>query len=78
MKARRRLVRIGLILVFAVPIAGCTPGLKLNSRRTCESAGGTYTGLTCHPNIPAGAEQMCMANGGVFLAGEDYCDIPFR
>ena len=50
----------------------------MSSRRVCESAGGTYSGLTCYPNVPKGAEQMCLANGGVYLTSEDYCDIPIR
>ena len=52
--------------------------MKVSSRRVCESAGGTYSGLTCYPNVPKGAEQMCLANGGVYLTSEDYCDIPIR
>jgi hypothetical protein len=67
-----------VLLLLAVVVSGCSGRLALSSRRACEAAGGTYSGLTCYPNIPAGAEAMCMANGGVFLAGEDYCDIPIR
>jgi hypothetical protein len=51
---------------------------EMSSRRVCESAGGTYSGLTCYPYVPKGAEQMCLANGGVYLTSEDYCDAPIR
>jgi hypothetical protein len=72
------LLRIALLALLVVPLAGCASGMKMSSRRVCESAGGTYSGLTCYPNVPKGAEQMCLANGGVYLTSEDYCDIPIR
>ena len=74
----RRLSRIAALMLLAVVLPACGGKLALSNRRACEAAGGTYSGLTCYPNVPAGAEAMCMANGGVFLAGEDYCDIPIR
>jgi hypothetical protein len=52
--------------------------MKMSSKKVCESAGGTYSGLTCYPNVPKGAEQMCLANGGMYLTSEDYCDFPIR
>ena len=67
-----------LLILLIVPLAGCASGMKMSSRRVCESAGGTYSSLTCYPNVPKGAEQMCLANGGVYLTSEDYCDIPIR
>ena len=63
-----------LLILLIVPLAGCASGMKMSSRRVCESAGGT----TCYPNVPKGAEQMCLANGGVYLTSEDYCNIPIR
>jgi hypothetical protein len=74
----RLLFRMALLVLLIVPLAGCAPGMKMSSRRVCESAGGTYSGLTCYPNVPKGAESMCLANGGVYLTSEDYCDIPIR
>jgi len=74
----RPLLTIALLVLLIVPLAGCASGMKMSSRRVCESAGGTYSGLTCYPNVPKGAEQMCLANGGVYLTSEDYCDIPIR
>ena len=78
MTPRPWLPRIAALMLLAVILPACSARLTLSSRRACEAAGGTYSSLTCYPNIPAGAEAMCMANGGVFLAGEDYCDIPIR
>jgi hypothetical protein len=74
----RPLLAIALLVLLLVPFSGCAPGMKMSSRRVCESAGGTYSGLTCYPNVPKGAEQMCLANGGAYLTSEDYCDIPIR
>ena len=75
----RPLLLSALLILLTVPLAGCASGIvKMSSRRVCESAGGTYSGLTCYPNVPKGAEQMCLANGGVYLTSEDYCDIPIR
>ena len=78
--ARPSLVRIALVVLLIVPLAGCASpsGMKMSSKKVCESAGGTYSGLTCYPNIPKGAEQMCLAHGGMYLASEDYCDFPIR
>lgn len=78
MTPRLWLPRVAVLMLLAVVLPACSSRLALSSRRACEAAGGTYSGLTCYPNIRAGAEAMCMANGGVFLAGEDYCDIPIR
>ena len=74
----RPLLLSALLILLIVPLAGCASGMRMSSRRVCESAGGTYSGLTCYPNVPKGAEQMCLANGGVYLTSEDYCDIPIR
>jgi hypothetical protein len=74
----RPLLLSALLILLIVPFGGCASGMKMSSRRVCESAGGTYSGLTCYPNVPKGAEQMCLANGGVYLTSEDYCNIPIR
>jgi hypothetical protein len=74
------LFRIALLVLLIVPLAGCASpsGMKMSSGKICESAGGTYSGLTCYPNTPRGAQQMCMAYGGVYLTSEDYGDVPIR
>ena len=78
--ARPSLVPIALVVLLIAPLAGCASpsGMKMSSKKVCESAGGTYSGLTCYPNVPKGAEQMCLANGGMYLTSEDYCDFPIR
>jgi hypothetical protein len=79
-KVRPLPVGIALVVLLIAPLAGCTSpsGMKMSSKKVCESAGGTYSGLTCYPNVPKGAEQMCLAHGGMYLTSEDYCDFPIR
>jgi hypothetical protein len=77
-KARPLAAGIALVVLSIAPLAGCASGMKMSSKKVCESAGGTYSGLTCYPNVPKGAEQMCLANGGMYLTSEDYCDFPIR
>jgi hypothetical protein len=77
-KARPLAAGIALVVLLIAPLAGCASGMKMSSKKVCESAGGTYSGLTCYPNVPKGAEQMCLANGGMYLTSEDYCDFPIR
>lgn len=79
-KVRPLPVGMALVVLLIVPLAGCASpsGMKMSSKKVCESAGGTYSGLTCYPNVPKGAEQMCLANGGMYLTSEDYCDFPIR
>ena len=79
-QARPLPVRIALVVLLIVPLAGCASpsGMRMSTKKLCGSAGGTYSGLTCYPSVPRGAEQMCLANGGMYLTSADYCDIPIR
>jgi len=55
-----------------------TPGrAKLSTKKLCEASGGTYNGKTCTPGQSRSAESICEAHGGIYMTGEDYCDIPY-
>ena len=45
--------------------------------RICENAGGRYTAAGCDNSTPAkqAAKERCETQGGVYLAGQDYCAI---
>ena len=70
--------RIVLVSMLVLPLAACASSGKISSKTLCESAGGTYSGKTCNPKDTKSAEQMCQAHGGVYLTGEDFCDIPYK
>ena len=41
MPLRRPLLLSALLILLIFPLAGCASGMKMSSRRVCESAGGT-------------------------------------
>jgi hypothetical protein len=78
MAMSRLLGVVALTSVLALPLVGCSSsgGSKISSRRLCESAGGVYSGNTCNPGSSKKAAEMCAANGGIYLDGEDTCRMP--
>ena len=70
--------RIAVVSMLVLPLAACASHGKISSQKLCTAAGGTYAGKTCSPKDSRTAEQMCQAHGGVYLAGEDFCDIPYN
>ena len=76
--APRLLGVTAIVSVLVLPLAGCAGGgsLKMSSRRLCESAGGKYSGNVCNPGSSKKASEMCEANGGIYLEGEDTCRMP--
>ena len=77
MRTATMLGRMALVVMLALPLAACASG-KMSSQKLCENAGGKYVGKTCNPGTSKTAVQMCQAHGGVYLEGEDVCDIPYR
>ena len=78
MPVSRLLARILVISMILLPLVACSSATrtKMSARKLCESAGGTYSGTTCNPGSSRNAEAICQAHGGIYLAGEDNCDIP--
>ena len=66
-----------LVSMLAFALAACSSGMKISSKRLCEASGATYAGQVCNPGTARSAAAICEAHGGVYLAGEDYCDIPY-
>ena len=69
-----RITLLGLLAVFAgaCSSAGTT---RVSMSSMCKASGGTYSGGTCLPASNAQtAAQLCVAHGGVYMAGGDYCD----
>jgi hypothetical protein len=67
------------IVVVAVALTVGTAGCGLDGVRVCEAGGGTYSRGTC---IRSGvgqqeAEDFCQSHGGVYLGGEDRCEVGF-
>ena len=87
--ASRLLGRLLVVSMLFLPLIACSTGsggapssagaprMKMSSKKLCESAGGTYAGKVCTPGAPRNAEAICQAQGGIYLAGEDNCDIPY-
>jgi len=72
-------LRVGaLASIFALTLVGCSSsgGVKISSQKLCEAAGGKYVGNTCNPGSSKKASEMCAANGGIYLDGEDTCRLP--
>ena len=76
MKTTRLLGVTAIVSMLVLPLVGCSGSLKISSRRLCESAGGTYSGNYCNPGSTRKASEMCEANGGIYLEGEDTCRLP--
>ena len=77
MKTTRLLGVTAIMSMLVLPLVGCSGSLKISSRRLCESAGGTYSGIYCNPGSSSKkASEMCEANGGLYLEGEDTCRLP--
>ena len=70
--------RMALVSMLVLPLAACSSTKRMSSKALCEGAGGKYAGKTCSPGTSKSAAEMCQAHGGVYLAGEDYCDIPIK
>jgi hypothetical protein len=70
----RRFGLLVLVCLLVVQVAGCA-SMKLSSKKLCESGGGVYSGGACNPGKAMKASEMCMAAGGDYIAGEDYCEI---
>lgn len=70
--------RIAVVSMLVLPLAACASSGKISSKKLCEASGGSYAGRTCNPKDTKTAEQMCQAHGGVYLTGEDFCDIPYN
>jgi hypothetical protein len=71
---RKTLLMAGL---FAVALAGGAAGCALDVTAMCERAGGTYAGGTCTRWSPGqqAAQDACEGNGGVYLRGQDSCEL---
>jgi len=74
MRMTRKLSMIALVCLLAVQVAGCA-STKMTSKRLCESTGGVYSGGACNPGKAMKAQEMCMAAGGNYIAGEDSCEV---
>jgi hypothetical protein len=63
--------------VLALALIGGVAGCGLDARKLCERAGGTHTGTSCTRSTPGeqAAEDACEAHGGVYLRGQDRCEI---
>ena len=70
--------RIALVSMLVLPLAACAGNMKMSSKALCENSGGTYSGTTCNPGTPKNAAAICQAHGGVYLTGEDFCNIPIK
>jgi len=82
--------RMLLVSMLALPLAACATGspssapsstparAKMSTKKLCEASGGTYAGTTCTPGKSTSAEAICQAHGGIYMSGEDYCDIPYN
>jgi hypothetical protein len=79
MAASRLLGRILVVSMLLLPLVACSSAssMKMSTKKLCESAGGTYSAKTCNPGSARNAEAICQAHGGIYLAGEDNCDIPY-
>ena len=71
--------RIMVVSMLLLPLVACSgaTSMKMSTKKLCESSGGTYSGKTCNPGSAKNAEAICQAHGGLYLAGEDTCDIPY-
>jgi hypothetical protein len=69
-----RALKVG---VLALGLIGAMAGCGLDARKWCEGAGGTYTGTSCTRSAPGerAAEDACEARGGVYLRGQDRCEV---
>ena len=64
-----------LALILAAGLAVGAAGCSVDVASICQAAGGTYTGDTCTRSGEQAAEDACAAGGGVYLAGQDRCEI---
>ncbi len=78
MGSRKMLMTTAAVALLALPLAACSPTIKVRSSRMCQAAGGTYSGNTCNPGTPnvKTAKQMCDAHGGVYDTVLDMCEMP--
>jgi len=79
MKALQLLGKMVLVSIAVFLMVACSSSsrMKMSTKKLCEGAGGTYVGGTCNPGSSKNAEAICQAHGGIYLAGEDNCDIPY-
>jgi hypothetical protein len=72
---RARPLSLAALALSALALSACAGTVKVSSRAICEAAGGSYADGTCSNFGPGArrAEQMCEAQGGVYLLGEDVC-----
>ena len=68
---------ITLLGLFAVFAAACssTGTTRVSMSSMCTASGGTYSGGTCQPASNPQTAQLCVAHGGVYMAGGDYCEV---
>jgi ABC-type oligopeptide transport system substrate-binding subunit len=78
MGSRKMLMTTAMVGLLALPLAACSPTIKLKSENMCKAVGGTYSGNTCNPGTPnqATAKQMCDRHSGVYDSVLDMCDMP--
>ena len=78
MGSRKMLLSIATVALLALPLAACSPTVKLKSEKMCAASGGTYSGNTCNPGQTnqKTAKQMCDAHGGVYDPIVDICEMP--
>ena len=77
MGSRKMLLTTATVALLALPLAACSPTVKLRSERMCKASGGTYSGNTCNPGTPnqKTAKQMCDQQGGVYDTVLDMCEV---
>ncbi len=78
MSLRAEAFRVLAVVGLVVLMTGCASSHKMSSKALCENAGGKYAQGTCSPGSTKSAQQMCLAHGGIYLQGEDTCDIPYK
>ena len=78
MESRMAFWKITLLGLLAVFAAACSTAgtTRVSMTSMCKASGGTYSGGTCLPaSNPQTAAQLCVAHGGVYMAGGDYCEV---
>jgi hypothetical protein len=78
MVSRKMLMNTAMVALLALPLAACSPTIKLKSEKMCTASGGTYSGNTCNPGTPnqKSAKAMCDSHGGVYDPVLDMCEMP--
>jgi hypothetical protein len=76
MRLTRLCGMMGLVSLLVLQLAGCASSMKITSQKLCQGAGGTYANGLCTPGTKSvKALEQCEANGGLYLAGEDACQL---